>query len=78
METPRMLTWDVPLQHRFSQQALLHHHWDVIQLCCSHAMLKTVLSYYSVVLGFCPVTKAPFTAAPCLLSSFSLEFGCSG
>lgn len=45
---------------------------------CSHVMLKTVLSYYNVILGCCPVTMAPFTTAPCLLSSFSLEFRCSG
>lgn len=44
----------------------------------SHAVLRTLLSYYNVSRGFGSVTKAPFTAAACLLSSISLEFDCSG
>lgn len=44
----------------------------------SHAMLRTLLSYYNVSRGFGSVTKAPFTTTACLLSSISLEFNCSG
>lgn len=61
----------------------LHSCMDVIHLLldlcrCSRAMLKPLLSYYNVSLGFCSVTKAPFTAAVGLLSLISLEFNCSG
>lgn len=77
-------SWKHHVLLRLSQQASLRiAPGDVVHLWLnmdrrSHAMLRTLLSYCNVSRGFGSATKAPFTAAACLLSSISLEFDCSG